>query len=32
VESAFALMAAVRAAWRAQAWQLAAEPPRIWRS
>jgi urease accessory protein len=32
VESAFALMAAVRAAWRSAAWQLAAEPPRIWRS
>jgi urease accessory protein len=32
VETAMALCAAVRAAWRAQAWQLAAHPPRIWRT
>ncbi len=32
VETAFALMKAVRAAWRAQVWGLGAEPPRIWRT
>jgi urease accessory protein len=32
MESAMALLAAVRAAWRAQAWQLQAHPPRIWRT
>jgi urease accessory protein len=32
VEPAMALLAAVRAAWRAQAWQLGAHPPRIWRT
>jgi len=32
VEPAMALLAAVRAAWRAEAWQLGAEPPRIWRT
>ncbi len=32
VEPAMALLAAVRAAWRAEAWQLRAEPPRIWRT
>lgn len=32
VESLMALLASVRAAWRAQAWQLAANPPRIWRT
>jgi urease accessory protein len=32
VEPAMALLAAVRAAWRAEAWQLKAEPPRIWRT
>ena len=30
VEPAMALLQRVRAAWRATAWQLAAEPPRIW--
>lgn len=30
VEPALALLAAVRAAWRRAAWDLAAEPPRIW--
>lgn len=32
VEPAMQLLAQVRAAWRAQAWGLAAEPPRIWRT
>jgi urease accessory protein len=32
VEPAMQLLAAVRAAWRAEAWGLAAEPPRIWRT
>jgi len=32
VEPALALLAAVRAAWRQQAWGLAAEAPRIWRT
>ena len=32
VEAAMGLLAAVRAAWRAVAWQLDAEPPRIWRT
>jgi urease accessory protein len=32
VEPAMALLAAVRAAWRRQAWGLAANPPRIWRT
>jgi urease accessory protein len=32
VEAAMALLAAVRAAWRMQAWGLAAHPPRIWRT
>ncbi len=32
VEPAMRLLAAVRAAWRAAAWDLAAEPPRIWRT
>lgn len=32
VEPAMQLLAAVRAAWRAAAWGLAAEPPRIWRT
>ena len=32
VESLMALLASVRGAWRAQAWQLAANPPRIWRT
>ncbi len=31
VEPAMALLARVRAAWRASAWQLDAHPPRIWR-
>ncbi|MDE2082376.1 MAG: urease accessory protein UreD [Burkholderiales bacterium] len=31
-EAAMQLLAAVRAAWRAGAWALAAEPPRIWRT
>jgi urease accessory protein len=31
VEPAMALLVAVRAAWRDAAWELAAEPPRIWR-
>jgi urease accessory protein len=31
-EPALALLAAVRAAWRQQAWGLAAAPPRIWRT
>jgi urease accessory protein len=31
VEPAFQLLARVRAAWREAAWQLSAEPPRIWR-
>ena len=30
VEPVMALLVAVRAAWRAQAWGLAAHPPRIW--
>jgi urease accessory protein len=32
VEPAMRLLAEVRAAWRQQAWGLAAEPPRIWRT
>ena len=32
VESARSLLASVRAAWRALAWQLDAHPPRIWRT
>ena len=32
VEPVMTLLAAVRAAWRAEAWQLQAEPPRIWRT
>ncbi len=32
VEPVMTLLAAVRAAWRAEAWQLSAEPPRIWRT
>lgn len=32
VEPAMALLVQVRAAWRQAAWQLAANPPRIWRS
>jgi urease accessory protein len=32
VEPAMQLLAAVRAAWRREAWGLAAEPPRIWRT
>jgi urease accessory protein len=32
VEPAMALLTEVRAAWRQQAWGLAAEPPRIWRT
>jgi urease accessory protein len=32
VESAWSLLTAVRAAWRRAAWDLAAEPPRIWRT
>ncbi len=32
VESAFALMKSVRAAWRTQVWQRGAETPRIWRT
>ena len=32
VEPAMQLLAAVRAAWRQLAWQLAPEPPRIWRT
>lgn len=32
VEPAMQRLAAVRAAWRRQAWGLAAEPPRIWRT
>jgi urease accessory protein len=32
VEPTMALLAAVRAAWRAQAWGLTAQPPRIWRT
>jgi urease accessory protein len=32
VEPAMRLLQAVRAAWRAEAWGLAAEPPRIWRT
>ena len=31
VEPALALLTSVRAAWRDIAWQLAAEPPRVWR-
>jgi len=31
VEPALHCLMAVRAAWRRQAWSLAAEPPRIWR-
>ena len=32
VEPVMQLLAAVRAAWRQQAWGLAAQPPRIWRT
>ena len=32
VEPAMQLLQAVRAAWRRSAWELAAEPPRIWRT
>ncbi len=32
VEPAMALLQRVRAAWRAEAWGLKAEPPRIWRT
>ncbi len=32
VEPAMALLADVRAAWRAQAWGLDANPPRVWRT
>jgi len=32
VEPAMRLLHAVRAAWRAEAWGLGAEPPRIWRT
>ena len=32
VEPVMQLLAAARAAWRQQAWGLAAEPPRIWRT
>ena len=32
VEPAMQLLAAVRAVWRREAWALAAEPPRIWRT
>lgn len=32
VEPAFALASAVRAAWRRAAWQLDAQPPRVWRT
>jgi urease accessory protein len=32
VEPAMQLLQRVRAAWRAEAWGLAAEPPRIWRT
>jgi hypothetical protein len=32
VEPLFALMSQVRAAWRQAAWQLSAEPPRVWRT
>lgn len=32
VEPAMRLLAAVRATWRAEAWGLKAEPPRIWRT
>jgi urease accessory protein len=32
VEPAMRLFAAVRAAWRATAWQLPAAPPRVWRT
>lgn len=32
VESAMALMRAVRGAWRVAAWSLPAEPPRLWRT
>lgn len=32
LEPAMSLLAQVRAAWRLQAWGLAAEPPRIWRT
>lgn len=32
VEAAMQLLAQVRAAWRLEAWGLAAEPPRIWRT
>ena len=32
VESALQLLVLVRAAWRQQAWALAAEPPPIWRT
>jgi urease accessory protein len=32
VEPAFALLARARAAWRRAAWDLAANPPRVWRT
>ncbi len=32
VEPVFALASAVRAAWRRAAWQLDAQPPRVWRT
>ncbi|HZF79948.1 MAG TPA: urease accessory protein UreD, partial [Rubrivivax sp.] len=32
VEPAMQLLAQVRAAWRAIAWNLSAQPPRIWRT
>jgi urease accessory protein len=32
VEPAMRLLVAVRAAWRRAAWQMAAEPPRVWRT
>jgi urease accessory protein len=32
VEPAMQLLQRVRAAWRAEAWGLSAEPPRIWRT
>jgi urease accessory protein len=32
VEAVMQLLAAVRAAWRLAAWDLQAEPPRIWRT
>ncbi|HEX4509878.1 MAG TPA: urease accessory protein UreD, partial [Burkholderiaceae bacterium] len=32
VEPAMTLLAAVRAAWRKEAWALPANPPRVWRT